>query len=418
LCLEELEARTVLSAFYVAPMGSDSSPGTSAAPWATLQHAVDSIQPGDSIEVESGTYQGCRIGNSGIAAAPCTLEAAAGASVVINAPGPANKHGSDIEVENFDGTVSYWNIKGLEVTGAPTNAGIDIRVTTYITVQNCYCHENNNWGIFLAFSDHPTITGNHCSYSKLQHGIYDSNSGDYAIVTNNECDHNADCGIEFNGDASQGGKGYMVGNLIAGNIIHDNGAVGGAGLNFDGLVSSTVENNLLYNNHAGGIALYKQDAAVGSHDDVIVNNTIVTPAGSRWAVNINSGSTNDVLYNNIIAQQDAVHGCIVIDSSSLSGFKSDYNLFSGHVTFSKTGGRKSVSLAQWRSGGQDLHSQTATLDALFVNYTANDYHLSSTSPAIDAGTSTDAPSTDLDGLSRPWGNGFDIGCYEYQGTIL
>src|SRR5262249_41085056 len=162
--LEELEARTVPTAFYVAPTGSDNNPGTSAAPWATLQHAVDSINPGDNIEVESGTYQGCRIGNSGTAAAPCTLEAAAGASVVINAPGAGNKHGSDVEVENFSGTVSYWNIKGLEVTGAPTNAGIDIRVTTYITVQSCYCHDNNNWGIFLAFSDHPTITGNHCSY--------------------------------------------------------------------------------------------------------------------------------------------------------------------------------------------------------------------------------------------------------------
>jgi len=75
-------------------------------------------------------------------------------------------------------------------------------------------------------------------------------------------------------------------------------------------------------------------------------------------------------------------------------------------------------LAQWRSQtGQDLHSFVASASALFVNAAGNDYHLSSTSPAIDAGTATDAPPTDLDGNSRPRGNGYDIGCYEFGGTI-
>jgi parallel beta-helix repeat protein len=416
LCLEELESRWLPSAYYVAPTGSDTNAGTSAAPWATLQHAVDSVLPGDKIEILSGTYQGCRIGSSGTAAAPCTLEAAPGAHVVINAPGQGNYHGSDIEVENFSQTVGYWVLNGLEVTNAPVHAGIDLRHTTHVTVENCYVHNNYAWGIFLAFSDYPTITHNHCSYSTTQHGIYDSNSGDYATVTFNECDHNYGCGIELNGDVSQGGKGYMVGNLIAANTVHDNGAGGGAALNFDGLVRSTIENNLLYNNHAGGIVLYKADAAVGSHDNIVVNNTIVMPAGSRWAVNINNGSTNNVLDNNIIEQQDSYHGCIEIDSSSLPGFHSDYNVFNGNAYFSVNQGKTRLSLAQWHAKtGQDAHSLTATLAALFANGAANDYHLKSGSPAIDAGTATDAPATDLDGLSRPYGAGYDIGCYELHG---
>ena len=42
-----------------------------------------------------------------------------------------------------------------------------------------------------------------------------------------------------------------------------------------------------------------------------------------------------------------------------------------------------------------------------------DYHLLPDSPAIDAGTSQDAPPADMDGIPRPCGDGIDIGAYEY-----
>src|SRR5439155_24189933 len=61
-------------------------------------------------------------------------------------------------------------------------------------------------------------------------------------------------------------------------------------------------------------------------------------------------------------------------------------------------------------------SGTITSDAQFVNYQqdgSGDYHLKSTSPAIDAGTPVGAPSTDFDGNPRPQGKGYDIGPYEY-----
>jgi len=44
-----------------------------------------------------------------------------------------------------------------------------------------------------------------------------------------------------------------------------------------------------------------------------------------------------------------------------------------------------------------------------------DYRLQQGSPAIDSGTATGAPSTDLDGKKRPVGSGYDIGPYEYGG---
>ena len=45
----------------------------------------------------------------------------------------------------------------------------------------------------------------------------------------------------------------------------------------------------------------------------------------------------------------------------------------------------------------------------------SDFTLQTTSPAIDAGSSVGAPSTDFAGNARPQGSGYDIGAYECIG---
>jgi hypothetical protein len=60
-------------------------------------------------------------------------------------------------------------------------------------------------------------------------------------------------------------------------------------------------------------------------------------------------------------------------------------------------------------------TNTITADPQFVNYQSNgsgDYHLKSTSPGIDKGSATAAPSNDINGTARPKGAGYDIGAYE------
>jgi parallel beta-helix repeat protein len=407
------QANVLNDVFYVSPTGSDANPGTSAAPWATLQHAVGSILPGDTIEVESGTYAGFTVGSSGTAAALSTLEAAAGATVVVDAPGTQNQFGSDIEIDHSGQTVSYWVINGLEVTGAAAGSGIDLRGTSHITVENCYCHDNHGSGIYLVSSDHPTITHNHVAYSAAQDGIDDVGSSDGATITFNESDHNQLAGIEFDGNSSNGGKGYMSGNLIAENVVHDNAKGGKGAFVFDGLVDSTVENNLLYGNYNEDLVLYRHDASVGSHDNIVVNNTIDMSSRATVGIDLYDKSYNDVLLNNIIVQGQSSQVSLKIGMASLKGFQSDYNIFSTDAVFSAAGGKNRESLAQWQAQtGQDQHSFAAAADQLFANYAGNDYHLAAGSQAIGKGTSTDAPSIDLDGRSRPAGT-VDIGCYEH-----
>jgi parallel beta-helix repeat protein len=355
--LEGLESRRLMTGFFVATNGNDANAGTATAPWATLQHAVNSVSPGNVIEVESGTYVGCRIGNSGTAAAPITLEAAPGASVVVDAPGPDNDHGSDIEVENFAGTVDYWTIKGLEVTDAPL-AGIDLRNANYDTVTDCDAYANTTWGIFSAFTNYLTLTDNTASYTVQQHGIYVSNSSNYAVITGNTVEYNHDCGIQINADATQGGTGVSVGCVIANNTVAYNGTGGGAALNFDGLQNSQVTGNDVLHNYAGGIVLYKYDAAAGSINNLVKDNTIVMAPGARFAINIYVGSTGNQLIGNAIL---STSGDIEIDASSLSGFVSNDNVFYGSPIFSANEGNTFLSLSGWIAAtGQDKNSTVIT----------------------------------------------------------
>jgi hypothetical protein len=53
------------------------------------------------------------------------------------------------------------------------------------------------------------------------------------------------------------------------------------------------------------------------------------------------------------------------------------------------------------------------VDPLFVDQ-PGDLRLMANSPAIDAGTSSGAPATDLDGRCRPSGAGYDMGAFEFD----
>ncbi|HEY1337356.1 MAG TPA: right-handed parallel beta-helix repeat-containing protein [Bryobacteraceae bacterium] len=400
--------------YYVAVTGNDAASGSSSAPWKTLQHAVERIGPGDVILVRAGTYAGARIENSGLSGLPKTLKADAGAHVLLNVPGARNRHSSIVEVENFDATVRYWVVDGFEISGSP-RYGVDVRVTEYITVQNCTVHNSALTGIFTAFSNHPLIQNN-VSYSNGEHGVYHSNSGDYPVIRGNQIHHNHAAGIHMNGDASMGGDGIISSATVEKNVIWENGTGGGSGINCDGVDSSIFRNNLLYSNHASGISLYAIDAAHGSSNNLVYNNTIVMAADGRWAINIpkSSGRKSPVgnsIVNNILYTSHTVRGSVLIYSTAVAGFHSDYNVVVNRMS---DDGDTTISLASWRKQtAQDLHSIISDPASLFVDPAHNNYRLKAGSPAVNAGTLLwGAVFDDIAGTARPQGGLNDIGCYE------
>ena len=130
----------------------------------------------------------------------------------------------------------------------------------------------------------------------------------------------------MNGDVSQGGNGLIVNALVEKNVIYDNGRQGGSGINADGVQNSRFINNLLYNNHASGISLYRIDGAAGSTNNLIAHNTITMASDARWALNIQNGSTGTSVVNNILHNNHAFRGSIDISADSLPGFSSNHNV--------------------------------------------------------------------------------------------
>jgi parallel beta-helix repeat protein len=411
--------------YYVATNGNDTFDGSSFAPWRTLQHAVETIAPGDTILVRSGSYPGCRIRISGTVSAPKTLARDTGATVVINTPGPQNSHSSLIEIESGSGTeVTDWIVDGFEVANSPHH-GIDIRITNRITVRNCYAHHSAPGdGIFLAFASHPLIENNEVSFN-AEHGIYHSNSADYPTIRGNRSHHNSGGGIQLNADYSSKcpcgttiRDGIVSFALLENNVIYENGVNGGSAINADGMDDSVIRNNLIYDNHAFGISLFSTDGSHGSSRNKVYNNTIVQAINGRWCLNIpkskgNGGSpVGNVVKNNVFYTERVDKGAIAVYSTAAGVLTSDYNAVVDR--FSTNGGTSVTStLAQWRVFGYDTHSFVSTASALFVDAAAKDYRLKEGSPAIDTGVNLSPDVVaDIVGMTRPQRLAYDIGCYE------
>jgi parallel beta-helix repeat protein len=410
--------------YYVDANGSDGSNGGADAPWQTLQFAASQVAPGDTILVQSGTYAGLRIEQSGSAEAWITLMAAPGASVLIDRPGPDNKHESNIELETWEGdeTIAYWIIEGLEVANAP-NWGIDTRgsETTHshhIVIQGNTVHNNGlgseKTGIFFAFVNDVVVTGNE-SYANGEHGIYLSNSGDRFLVQGNKLHHNNNCGLHMNGDESEGGDGIISEGVVEANVIYENGDGGCSAINMDGITDTIVRNNLLYQNHAGGISIFQENGALCSQRNRILNNTIVMAEDGRWAINVSDSScVNNQIFNNVILTSHEWRGSILIPEPGIEGFESDYNVVMGR--FSADDDNSVVDLAGWQALGYDANSFMAAPETLFVAAIEGDFRPSSGSPLLDAGIELPDVSEDLMGAARPSGGGYDSGAYESSGA--
>ena len=221
----------------------------------------------------------------------------------------------------------------------------------------------------------------------------------------------------MNGDLSMGDDWIISNAIVAGNIIHNNGFGGGSAINMDCVQDSKIFNNLIYNNHATGIAMYQIDGAEGSKNNKVFNNTIIHPADGRWAILVVNGSTGNTIYNNILINNHSFRGSICIDDASTIGLVSDYNLLVNRL--SNDDGNSNMNLSSWQSLGYDTHSQIVLPESqLFVNHNNGDFHLLPSSQPLDIGTSlvSSIVAIDLDGVTRPQGSGYDIGAYEYTST--
>jgi len=402
------KARTLhptASTYYVSDIGNDTNDCTQAKPCREVRRALTLVGEGDTILVAEGKYKGFDVDSiHGSLGNPITVKGfEKKAEVMPTTDRPDNRD------TIFITSSSFIIIDGLRSFNA-NRAAVRVDSSDNVTIRNGTFGNNTNWGIFTDFSNDLLIEWNECYGSQKEHGIYVSNSPDRPIVRGNIVHDNNGNGLHFNGDASMGGDGLVMGALVEDNVIWGNGKGGGGGINMDGPQSSMIRNNVLYDNHASGITQYKIDAADGPRDNQIYHNTIDMASDARWALLIRDTAGPMKVRNNILYDRNPNHGGLSFgDPSDVNRTDSDNNIMD-RVT--PDDGNTVYTLAQWQSQGHENHSLSATLQSMFVNATNRDYHLANNSPAIDAGETLSEVTKDIEGNPRPMGKASDIGAYE------
>ena len=259
------------------------------------------------------------------------------------------------------------------------------------------------------------LTGN-----VVHNELTDNSSGGFAIsnLTGN-VSHNT-----FTRNSGNGG--FEISTLVGKvthNIFDSNSGVRHAGSgpsNFAGAFqlgnsTNTVEvfNNIFFNNTADGTG----NSVITKHVTHFMNNLFMISdelsEGVSGANTIWVSSPECQFHNNIFSGVKTA-----IYTNGTFDLPITHNLFHNiRVDFvDQAGNNLGNDLLFW-----ELLAVNATNnlegDPLLVDpVTTRDFHLQSTSPAIDAGTNAFAPADDFDGVTRPVGVTVDIGPYEYGGT--
>ncbi len=374
------------------------------------------VQPGDTVLVEAGTYDGpifgwdtppctddpvCTV--AGTAQAPIVFEAdpdAAAGAVVIGASNSQNSNGFDLEPG-----CDYVNILGFTVNnnGSPdqgqgtiTKAGIAVNGSTGNQILgNTVDGVSGIGGILVDTSVDVVVQGNTCTQvvgtGTTGHGMYISGSSVGVQVLDNLIYDNDYVGIHVNGDVSEGLPGVATGLLIAGNVIYGNGQ---NGINADGIQSSTIENNVIYDNAHNGIELYQIDAYGGSIDNVLVNNTVdQSMVSGSYAIAITACA-----YDNQSSQPTPADCQTGADDTSVG------NIAFNDILLGNAGVDTLVA-----SDDLSLSSNLTTSSAsLFVDAAGGNYSLATGSPGLGGGVAS------YDGASAPDAGGvYDIGAFSF-----
>jgi hypothetical protein len=340
---------------YVAATGSDLNPGSPAEPFRTIQRAASLATPGTTVHVAPGSY-------------------------------PENVR--------------------TEVHGTA-----DARIR-YVS--------DPKWGARIIGSGTGGMWTNHGNYTDIvgfdisgpgRHGIL--NMGSYTLIQGNRVHDLAVSG----GCNGRGGAGIVNANYsgsdgdIIGNVVHDIGVPGKCN-SVHGIYSANLRgkilNNIVYRASSWGISLWHAANKVQIANNTVFQNGGGSIGGGIFVGTGDSGATimtdtkvvNNIVYNN--PAKGIYQYCTGLPNCLGSG-----NVVANNLVY----GSKSAIILQ-----QGSATATITADPQFVNYQANgtgDYRLKRTSPAINKGTASSAPTTDIDHTARHRGDRHDIGAYEH-----
>ena len=339
--------------------------GSSLSPCRTIKYALETqAQAGDLVYVFPGTYTETLIMQPGV-----VVWAVGGPGVTFIDGGGVRGPMVDAWGPAITATAELWGFAIHGGRSSTSGGGVLIGGGASPVIRDCVIRDNvastTGGGIEIEQGS-PQITDNAIYSNTADSGGGVSVGRGQSLIRGNA--------VYSNAAADRGGAFsiFGAGPILENNVIYHNVADLGGGLYMTNEASPTLSNNTIYSNTAGwGGGIYmRSDSAPRITNNVVVSNA-----------------------------EDGIH-------KTYASPILDYNDVWGNAP------------ADY-SGGLSAGPNSISADPRFADASSADLRLGAGSPAIDAGTNSQCPSTDIRGVTRPVDGDVDgtatcdIGAYEY-----
>jgi len=413
--------------FYVSPDGSDSASGTAENSWRTIQHAVDMLSAGDKIVIRGGVYnEQVYITNDGDTWSDyITITAYPGEKPVIVGGGLTTEENGVViaasRVRLMDLEIANWEGNGVWIEGSH-----------HVEISNCTVR-NVGYGIGVADGSHDFVFTNVDVHNFQLYGFDVSPSG------GDDCYNGVfiNCVAHSGSDQEQNVDGFALGHGDQWGFYFKRCITYGVYDGFDISARDTLlEGCLAYGCSNSGYKIWEENVTLANcigYDST--TNLELDWKGTAKSVNImncdfisseifNIWVENSMdslfLYNSILVGGENIG--IAFEKGWAENYRGDFNLFHNldpdrmiTLSYEKEFSIESVSEGGWTEYiGQDGNTQVISdPEDLFMDLAKRVLYLKEGSLAIDAGGDEYPVLIDFEGAERPFGDGIDIGAFEY-----
>lgn len=416
--------------------GNDINNGSLESPWKTIQHAVNTVNIGDTVYIMEGIYNEKQIStwgsNSGTTNNWITYTNYQNDQVIIDGTGD---YGSWDGIFWIDG-LSYIRISNLTFRNASCH-GILVEdgsgPVSNIIIDNCIFYNCSESGINFLSSN-----GQMSDIKVKNNTIYNCCNG-WLDTPSQECITLKNChNFEIFNNKLFDNRKILIdvkSGCYNGSIHHNrlntthetpfSGAIPGIYIDaFDKTCKDiSIYNNVIWGN---GTGIQTSTEQGGTLENIYIFNNICNGSGSGYQVNNhtenNPGGSNHSKWNLSIINNHFIGNNICVQltdiNSSFHNFTLRNNIFKGNVGIN-IGSDLDLNYHNIDHNLFDISDYSnyygmncINASPLLVDPYNGDYSLSPESPAIDNGSSISAPSLDFNGIDRTQQTYIDIGAFE------
>jgi predicted outer membrane repeat protein len=319
------------------------------------------------------------------------------------------------------GHVAHGTGAGALVTGAAAD----------VTFEDCSFSSSNGHssGGGLAVESGGTARLIACDFTSNQSSMSGAGNGGAISVTGGATCIIDDCSFASNTAVSRGGAIYsnMSAVEIRDSRFEGNALTFGGGSNYGGAVSLTGGSLLVARtsftsngcvDYGRGGAIYLSSSATADLENCTFMDNYLDCSSDTFggAIYLSSSSAdvmNCTFYDNWHDSYEE-HGGAIYFNATASGTIRNSIIWGNDPNGieAATGASYSFTYSDVQGGPWNPADHNLATDPLFEGGTPFDLHIQTTSPCVDTGTSTGAPTDDMEGNLRPMGTGVDMGAYE------